>query len=762
MTKMRNYKFFLLLTMLVFASIGTFAQQITVDSIVAVLGKIDVSKPVDTTAFTKLMAVIENTPLNDVAVSRLESAADKLRYGTNEYWRYMVKFSIMNSLIVTDKKKSIDYGEKNFEEALTSKTPHANFIAMVFLKQERIPYRNSNMLPEGMQRFTQKLKAYKLSNDSSGLCTCYYVLGGFYRTLGLVDQSIYNMKKSVSYMHSNENIDTTSLPFYDPLGRNFYYNNIAVIAYYYIQKQEYNQALQYAYIVFNELNKNPEPSIGNVSTYIAQCKMMLGQMDSVPYFLNYTFNYKGNLDKPDYIAFATQTKALYKIKTGDLNEAEILIKQCWQLIDKNKIPVFARPGIINPDYYLALLRIQQNKLNDAINLLIKDIQWLNGVRLETLRDYKMMANLYEQTGNYKQATQTWQVYNNLQDSLQADQSKYGTINFETEQEINAKELSITKLQSESKVSAIVRNFLIGIAVLVLLLAVVIYYRFKTKQKDNKILHRTLSELKSTQSQLIQSEKMASLGELTAGIAHEIQNPLNFVNNFSEVNKELLVEMKEEMNKGNLDDAKEIANGVIENSEKINHHGKRAGDIVKGMLQHSQKSTGVKEPTDINALADEYLRLSYHGLRAKDKIFNATMKTDFDESIGKINIIPQDIGRVLLNLYNNAFYACTERSRSAVNEHPSTGSGGQIYEPTVSVTTKKSGNSVIITVSDNGNGIPEKVKDKIFQPFFTTKPTGQGTGLGLSLSYDIVKAHGGEINVESKEGEGTKFIVTIPA
>jgi signal transduction histidine kinase len=275
----------------------------------------------------------------------------------------------------------------------------------------------------------------------------------------------------------------------------------------------------------------------------------------------------------------------------------------------------------------------------------------------------------------------------------------------------------------------------------------------------KKAEETLTELQETQKQLIQSEKMASLGELTAGIAHEIQNPLNFVNNFSEVNKELIGEMRGEISKGNYDEVNEIAKDVEANEEKINHHGKRAADIVKGMLQHSRSSTGLKEPTAINALADEYLRLSYHGLRAKDKNFNAEMKTDFDETIGKINIIPQDIGRVLLNLYNNAFYACAERSRSTVNQQKSKNLIS--YEPTVSVTTKKSENNVIITVRDNGNGIPQKICDKIFQPFFTTKPTGQGTGLGLSLSYDILKAHGGEIKVESKEGEGTEFNISLP-
>ncbi len=293
---------------------------------------------------------------------------------------------------------------------------------------------------------------------------------------------------------------------------------------------------------------------------------------------------------------------------------------------------------------------------------------------------------------------------------------------------------------------------------ILLVAVILFRNNRQKQKANKVLESTLNNLKSTQSQLIQSEKMASLGELTAGIAHEIQNPLNFVNNFSEVSSELVKEMVDEVYKGNTAEVKALANDVVQNLEKINHHGQRAADIVKGMLQHSRSSNGVKEPTDINALADEYLRLSYHGLRAKDKSFNATMKTDFDESIGNINIIPQDIGRVILNLITNAFYVVNEKSKQNIPG----------YEPTVEVSTSRSplsgrgaGGEVIISVKDNGNGIPQKIIDKIFQPFFTTKPTGQGTGLGLSLSYDIVKAHGGELKVETKEGEGSEFIILLP-
>jgi signal transduction histidine kinase/ligand-binding sensor domain-containing protein len=291
---------------------------------------------------------------------------------------------------------------------------------------------------------------------------------------------------------------------------------------------------------------------------------------------------------------------------------------------------------------------------------------------------------------------------------------------------------------------------------------IIAYRSVALRRENKILEgkvelrtnqlqTSLENLKATQSLLIQSEKMASLGELTAGIAHEIQNPLNFVNNFSEVNKELIDEASLANEAGHPYEVKELLSTLKDNEEKINHHGKRADAIVKGMMQHSRRSSGLKEPTDINALADEYLRLSYHGLRAKDNSFYASMKADFDKSIANINIISQDIGRVLLNLYNNAFYAVYEKKKSAADG----------YEPTVSINTKKADNKIVITIKDNGNGIPQKSVDKIFQPFFTTKPTGQGTGLGLSLSYEIIKAHGGEIKVETKEGEYTEFVIQLP-
>jgi signal transduction histidine kinase len=293
----------------------------------------------------------------------------------------------------------------------------------------------------------------------------------------------------------------------------------------------------------------------------------------------------------------------------------------------------------------------------------------------------------------------------------------------------------------------------------MILAFVFWRNSRQRQRANTILQtqkeeieQALSQLKAAQTQLIQSEKMASLGELTAGIAHEIQNPLNFVNNFSEVSIDLLAELKEEEEKGNKEDVLAITNDLAQNLQKIAHHGKRADSIVKGMLQHSRIASGQKEPTDMNALADEYMRLAYHGLRAKDKAFNAELVTHLDEELPRVNVVPQDMGRVMLNLFNNAFYAVNQKSKLSISD----------YKPVLEVSTAQQNGSVLISVKDNGSGIPDAIKDKILQPFFTTKPTGEGTGLGLSLSYDIVvKGHGGSINIDSRENQYTQFTISLP-
>ena len=398
--------------------------------------------------------------------------------------------------------------------------------------------------------------------------------------------------------------------------------------------------------------------------------------------------------------------------------------------------------------------IRLNNLKEARSFLDKSLELsIKSGNVENLSDsYKSLALLDSIQGNYKQAYLHFRKYLVYRDSLADEEGARQSLIYKMQYDSDKNELIAkagqAKKDSEARRARNVQLFAIAVF---LLLAIFFFISNRQKKKAKEKIELAYHELKSTQAQLIQSEKMASLGELTAGIAHEIQNPLNFVNNFSEVNRELIEEIKGEIEKGNFEEVKVIVNDMEANEEKISHHGKRAEAIVKSMLQHSRASSNKKEPTNINELADEYVRLAYHGLRAKDKSFNATINTDFDKSIGPINIIPQDIGRVFLNLINNALYVVDEKKKLEQDG----------YEPAISVRTKKLKGAVEISVSDNGSGIPQKVLDKIFQPFFTTKPTGQGTGLGLSLSYDIVKAHGGELRVETKEGDGTTFIMNLP-
>jgi two-component system, NtrC family, sensor kinase len=396
----------------------------------------------------------------------------------------------------------------------------------------------------------------------------------------------------------------------------------------------------------------------------------------------------------------------------------------------------------------------------------------------------ILSEIYVYRKDYVNAYRYQILFSTYKDSIAVDQTARRAALVQYQSDLDKKQSQITLLSENNKLQTEAvsrqRQFLFasftGLTILLLLLVVLIHTNRQRQRNNSKLsrlndeikeqnkeierknnyLEKALNDLKSTQSQLIQSEKMASLGELTAGIAHEIQNPLNFVNNFSEINTELIDELEQEADKGNIDEVKALAKDIKENEEKINHHGKRADAIVKGMLLHSRRSSGVKEPTDINKLTDEYLRMAYHGLRAKDKSFNATLKTDYDETIGNINIIPQDIGRVILNLITNAFYAVAEKKKAQPD-----------YEPIVTVSTRgtrsfgEGRGEVKIMVKDNGSGIPQKILDKIFQPFFTTKPTGQGTGLGLSLAYDIIKAHGGELKVETKQGDYAEFVITLP-
>ena len=376
---------------------------------------------------------------------------------------------------------------------------------------------------------------------------------------------------------------------------------------------------------------------------------------------------------------------------------------------------------------------------------------------------ELLKTEYYSLSDYKNAFEYQQIMLRARDSLYSNQKAV-----EIQKELFSETQERRKVEdARAEVQNKVRLYImLAVLSIIIITALFLLYTNSRSKKANKVLQlrneqienqhkaleKTFSDLKTTQTQLIQSEKMASLGELTAGIAHEIQNPLNFVNNFSEVNAEMIDELKVELKNGNTDEALSIADDIGENEKKIRHHGKRADSIVKGMLEHSRTSTGEKQPTDLNALADEFLKLSYHGLRAKDKNFNAEILTHFDADLPKLNIVQQDIGRVLINLFNNAFYAVGQKQKI----------GGPGYKPTVEVSTLSNNGSIQIRVKDNGNGIPDAIKDKIMQPFFTTKPTGEGTGLGLSLSYDIVvKGHGGSITVDTEEGEFTKFSLILP-
>jgi signal transduction histidine kinase len=447
--------------------------------------------------------------------------------------------------------------------------------------------------------------------------------------------------------------------------------------------------------------------------------------------------------------------------TGKSNLAEKNIKEAIEILEELG------------DFYpicvylvsMADMYIEKGDERAALNYAMKSLTLAQQYGLkEQIRDANLkLSELYERSGKPADSYKYYKNYIIYRDSINNIKTVESMANLRTDFEVSQKQIEVDLLNQQKQNQRWLIITIAGILFSTFVLLFMFYRNIKNKRKVNALLQAqkkkvetTLNNLKATQAQLIQSEKMASLGELTAGIAHEIQNPLNFVNNFSEISKELLGEMKEELSTGSKDEAITIANDVILNLEKINHHGKRADAIVKGMLQHSRTSNGQKEPTDLNDLANEYLRLAYHGLRAKDKMFNADYKTDFDPNLPKINIIPQDIGRVLLNLINNAFYAVQVNTQHAAILHPQPN-----YKPMVVVSTKNAGTHVEIRVKDNGPGIPAEIKDKIFQPFFTTKPTGQGTGLGLSLSYDIVKAHGGEISVESKANRGTEFKVTLP-
>ncbi|MCZ4410062.1 ATP-binding protein [Cryomorphaceae bacterium 1068] len=718
-------------------------QTSRVDSVLQMLPEVRQENGIDTSKFVQATSLIDELTLADDDISQIEEFARELDRKDDRFLEYIVRHSILLSLVGNDNDKAISYGQSCLDELEQEKWPYSNWMRSAYLKTLRLPFRNSDRINDGFTYFSEKLVDAKSENDSVTLAACHYVLGGFYSIISLQDQAIYNMQKSISYM------DTTIVSRHyffrsSPIGRSTYMNNSHVLGLFYQQAKDYQKALdQFSFVISmcdSTFDMEPVSSKGAAETYL--------EMDSlapVPELLEIARSrFPGDLTG-SFPVVLNQIEAEYCIKKGDFERADSLLQAAWEEVRRENIPPSPFSGTVNPDYYLALSHQARSQYAKAIEFVEKDIKRVINLRGQLLVDYKLLAELNLQVGDGAKAAQAYRTYIDIQDDILTEQAAFRKSSFELEQEMNEREISIANLENENEVAGLTRNFTIGLAVLLFILALVVYNRYRTKQRDNNKLSETLSSLKSTQSQLIQSEKMASLGELTAGIAHEIQNPLNFVNNFSEVSRELIDEMEEEISNGNMEEVKELSKDIDANLEKITHHGKRADAIVKGMLAHSRSGKGEKKPTDLNRLAEEYLKLSYHGIRAKDKSFNADFKTDFDDNLPKVNVVPQDIGRVLLNLINNAF--------QAVNG---------VSNPTVTVKTKRTTNDELrITITDNGPGIPPDIKDKIFQPFFTTKPTGQGTGLGLSLSYDIVKAHGGELTVETEEGKGTSFLIRLP-
>ncbi len=563
---------------------------------------------------------------------------------------------------------------------------------------------------------------------------------------------------------------------------------------------EYNsghiqEGIEFLRTAINLLSKTntPESQYFEKYSHISRAMRLQGNLDSALYYASRGYELSGKAQQLSYFhPLASNALGLVYESKGDTLKAIYLFHEA-EYEAKKANHLFALSNTYNN---LARIFNLSGKSDSALYFATKSLKIIQqcyfGAYLPETANQLSIA--YETLKKPDSALKYIKTMLIVEDSI-LNQSKRQQLVIMTFEENRRNEKLL--VEKNAYISRIRTFLLIGFLIVISGICLLLYRNIKSKakanlamQKKQKELEDTMHHLRATQAQLIQSEKMASLGELTAGIAHEIQNPLNFVNNFSEVSGEMLEEAAGSRQRAaeNSPEVTELLTDIKHNLEKINHHGKRADAIVKNMLQHSRTGRGEKEPTDIKALADEYLRLAHHaflsgrpGLEGKEpkdaskNIPAVIIKTDFDPAIGKINIIPQDIGRVLLNLYNNAFYAVKEKEKEGRREKQKTETeigrdvmpdvsgmqGGSEYQPAVSVTTKKKGNLIEITVMDNGNGIPENILDKIFQPFFTTKPTGEGTGLGLSLSYDIVKAHGGEIKVKTRKGIGTEFFIELP-
>jgi signal transduction histidine kinase len=598
---------------------------------------------------------------------------------------------------------------------------------------------------DAMEYFMESLKISRSIGDSSTTIEALLAIGFTYAFVERWDDALKFQRQALE-IYSKENDSSGIARIYNDMGvTNMNAGKLEVALAQHRQalairlksSEKYYTFASYLYIgeILERLNRLPEAiqSYENALNFTQYSAFKISAIDG-----EISLG-KAYLKLPDY------PKALKTLTSAHSHALEI-----------KDMPTQAEASL-----YIAKIYLARENPRLALAWLRKAEKAASGSSLVYLADiYQSIAETYFKLNDFRNAFLNQQKYSMVKDSLGVSENleKIATLSkrldFENKQALQNQEHEKKFILSQADIrrEKIIRNFSLSGMLLAIVLMVVAFVRYLEKKKLNNRLSETLVNLKTTQSQLIQSEKMASLGELAAGISHEIQNPLNFVNNFSEVSKELIVEAQGELAGGNYQLAKEILDDVEENLDKINHHGKRADSIIKGMLQHSRSSPGAKEPTDINALTDEFLRLAYHGLRAREKSFNATMETDFDSKLGKVNVIPQDMGRVILNLITNAFYAVNEKRIS----------GAENYQPLVKVSTRQTNDKVMVLIYDNGNGIPQQALEKIFQPFFTTKPAGEGTGLGLSMSYDIVtKGHGGELKVKTSPGHGTTFTIVIP-
>jgi signal transduction histidine kinase len=604
---------------------------------------------------------------------------------------------------------------------------------------EGLSYAYLSSYPDTSLKYAlQGLQLAKDIDNRKGEAICINALGNVYFHIG---DNVKALEFYLEYLKIKEELkeeDNISVAYY----------NISSV---YTEEQDYTHALYYLFKAKAHDEKVKDSSAILYDDYsLASNYQRMQKQDSALIYINQSYQLAKLLNDEDMMGAVLNLYGASYFATNDTALAEKYYRA--------SIPFATSANdleMITSDYFGLAKIFQQKNMFDSSAFYAKNALGI----ARSAPFFKQVLELSEfLTGLFKDRKQFDSAFFYQQLSIATKDSLFNTAQLRKVQDLKFSEqqrqqaAETTKLKYQNRIKLFVVVF---IAVVILIIAILLW-------RNNKRVAAALLKLRSTQAQLIQSEKMASLGELTAGIAHEIQNPLNFVNNFSEVNQELVDELKQELAIGNMQLAIELSDDIKDNSTKINYHGKRADAIVKGMLQHSRQSKGIKEPTDLNALCDEYLRLSYHGFRAKDKNFHAEIKTGFDNAVGIVNIVPQDIGRVLLNLFNNAFYAVNEKAKNRPLLK-----GSEEYEPTVTVSTKSvkspSGDlAVLLTVSDNGNGIPQNIINKIYQPFFTTKPTGQGTGLGLSLTYDIItKAHNGTINVESKQGEGSIFIIQVP-